>query len=359
LYQSTQGLSGTASGKFPVAVEAMAGEPLDATDRALPGGSESRRETGALDVQKLSPVPLSGITDRSPHLDEDDNCPYMAVRARGGLGTASPTFSLRDVARHVTGSPTGPAKFPGWFSEGDEPISSLKDVTVPKFNIFPEMEKQTHAEKACKRISRYSPQVPQIEFEDFTGEVMSGFKDLDSALEEMTTADISLEGNVTHPEAAVLHSAVPIETNVADIPGDKANNPVLVPAILLDMLMDALSFQRTSATPEVLERLTNRIMVLEARVSSYETILNKAVAPRTPQRRPNTVPVSTAPLNWQVSPQRRRVALQASNVNTSRGRRQARRDLERAQAEHLSIVERIQTTTIAPATKKRMTTHPV
>lgn len=202
-YQSTSGQAGTASAEDPVAKRAMAGDPEDATVRALPGGNGNRRETGALDVQTVSPAPLSETSDRSPHSEEEDDHPYMTVRGRGSHGSASPTPSLKDVTGNVTRSPSGPATFPGWFREGNNPNSSLEDVTIRNSNVTPERERQTRAETAYKGTSVNSPQVPQLEFEDFTENVMAGLDGLDPAAQQAVRARMNLVFNdskvVTQP----------------------------------------------------------------------------------------------------------------------------------------------------------------
>lgn len=334
-YQSIPGHSGTAPGDGPVAIEATAGEPMGATVRALPGGGGNRRETGALDVQTESPASLSGTMDRSTHSNGNDNRPYLTVRHRRSLGVARPTSSLRDDTRHVVGSPTGPEKFPGWFSEGDEPTSSLKDVTLLNNNIFPEMETQTQAERAFERTSPYYPQVPQLEFKDFAEEVMSGLKDFEPVPDtEVTYAAFSLETNATRHKSAELPPVIPMETAIP---------------------MGGLAAQQIPTIFKMLEGLTNHIIVLNARVSSYETILNRLVAPRDPQHRPNQKPVSTIPLQQRISRRQRHVPCEPSNISTSGSRRHARRELGRAQADHRNLVERLHSATTAPAMNKRTT----
>lgn len=163
----------------------MAGEPLDVTVRALPEGSRYRQESEALDMRTMSPVPLSDSTDRSPHYTEDeDDHPYTTVTGCGSREMASPTPSLRDVTGNVTLSPAVPAKFPSWFRDGDVPNVSLEDVTIRNDIIPPVKEGQTVAENADRVTSKSSPQVPQLEFEDFTENIMAGLEKLDPVVQQ-------------------------------------------------------------------------------------------------------------------------------------------------------------------------------
>jgi hypothetical protein len=155
----------------------------------------------------------------------------------------------------------------------------------------------------------------------------------------IVTLDPAQEAEVTAPDLSLETTVAPIDTTLPlssdQMDTDAADNFGFDPLLSLPALfMDNLSFSQTTVTPQVLENLTNRIIVLEARVSSYESILNNVVALRAPQRRPspNLTPIQPVPLAQRISTRQRRATRETMNVDTSSGRRRARREVYRAQA---------------------------
>jgi hypothetical protein len=82
--------------------------------------------------------------------------------------------------------------FPGWFAENDEPNESLGDVTLMNNNTVSAKDSQTPAEYASKRPPERSPQVPQLEFENFAAEVIAGLDSLDPQTRELVRSCMEL-----------------------------------------------------------------------------------------------------------------------------------------------------------------------
>ena len=128
---------------------------------------------------------------------------------------------------------------------------------------------------------------------------------------------------VTSIEPAIHPPSAPMEVDTAAVPTENVEDFNFDPNLLLPaMYMDDLPFSQTSMTTEALKSLIDRLIILEARVSSYETILNNVVALRPSQNRPTSTSttVPSVPLVQRISSRPRRAARETLNVETSNGR---------------------------------------